>query len=632
MCKKSYLYGVLTVAVLALLFVFYNGCNLCGKATPTTGKKYVEEMLASKQKMQFDKNGEFKVIFFSDLHGDVDKSHSYIKAIVDKEKPNLVLFCGDNAYVNSEEELKFFINTNMAYLNEKKIPWAQVFGNHDVEYAKGLTKETVLNTYASNPYNVSKIGVCKSGVGNYVLPIYASNGKDLAFMVWGLDSNMYLEDNYKGMKNEAVLPKPINGGCSWDYIKYDQVQWYQNTSEELEKYAGKKVPGIMFFHIPLPEMNYIPLNPKETGMVGEKRETINCSEVNSGLFAAILSRKDITGLFHGHDHINDFVGKYLGVRMAYVSTVGHVGYRNEDVMGARIVTIKESDPTKWETRMLYLKENGIYNDALDVHLPKDVKGEEGKTTTTIPEKLNEKKLLINFKSGFTPTMKDDLIQKGEKANLGTYFTCALDCNAEGYLPKGQEPLPAYTEKGRNGKGLQIIKPVSPGNSEISFYFPEVGYKGEKYLRVWVDFTEVDFRQAGFGLITKDGTRFSSSDNVGKEFLPLYVLYEGDKEWNGIQPGDKKWRVYNHGGNGRFGSAQNCGMYNFKGWLAVRVEDLLAWDGPATNSKSAIAKTTLKSGTQLKGFYFIFDLLDKRLANKAWVFDNISLVNDYSVFE
>ena len=37
-------------------------------------------------------------------------------------------------------------------------------------------------------------------------------------------------------------------------------------------------------------------------MIGSKRESPACSELNSGLFYACLERGDVKGIFCGHDH------------------------------------------------------------------------------------------------------------------------------------------------------------------------------------------------------------------------------------------------------------------------------------------------------------------------------------------
>ena len=53
------------------------------------------------KKLNFDKNGEFKIVQFTDMHlgHDLEKDNivgDMIKELIDSEKPNLVVFTGDN--------------------------------------------------------------------------------------------------------------------------------------------------------------------------------------------------------------------------------------------------------------------------------------------------------------------------------------------------------------------------------------------------------------------------------------------------------------------------------------------------------------------------------------------------------
>jgi len=56
-------------------------------------------------------------------------------------------------------------------------------------------------------------------------------------------------------------------------------------------------------------------------------------------------------------------------------------------------------------------------------------------------------------------------------------------------------------------------------------FPDFGY-----LRLWVDFTGADFREACFGLVTDDGTLYTS-DNMDYRSAPFYYLPDGGTNWN-----------------------------------------------------------------------------------------------------
>lgn len=617
--KKTVISGLCCFLIAAAIAA--GAMDACAAPTRPAGKdklQAIQRTLESKHTLKFH-DGKFKIVIFSDTHSDVKKAPKYIKAIVDKEKPDLVMITGDIILYKTMETCRSDMDKLFKYLDDKKIPWAQVYGNHDVEYSKTMSikelKGNVQALYESHPYNVSKAGPKDiSGVGNYVLPVYSSDGKKIAMTVWGLDSNMYLENNYPEMPAEVILPKSTNGGYKWDYIKPEQVMWYHNTSSAIEKFAGRKVPGMMFFHIPLPESNYIPNNPKETGMVGERREPVNCSELNSGLFSSILSRRDICAIFNGHDHINDYIGTYVGVRMAYTPCITHNNYHNKNVMGGRVVNISENDPKNFETHIDYLLKLGIYDDSLDREDPKEVPGIKTPETASVPKKLNEPGMLATF-DDFKPVIKDDLVAKGAGADIGTYFRSGTD------IPEPEFPYAEPTDKGYDGNAVQIIKKQGTDSGKISLYFPEKKYSGEKYLRMWIDFTGIDWNMCGFGLINKEGALFQTSDNKGKDYFALFYLPDGQK----------KWKAYTLSNQGRIGATQAISLYNFKGWIALRVEDLIDGGGPATNPQKERKGTSLRNGDVLKGFYFWYSLLHDSMIGKPFIIDDVCVTDDYSKF-
>ena len=106
----------------------------------------VKELLESKKELKF-KDGKFKIMMMSDLHGGVDCSKQIsvaIDAMVESEKPDFVFFCGDTAgpgkiHVENEKELRDMLDDYMAPMEKINIPWAHVFGYND--YNHGINNE-----------------------------------------------------------------------------------------------------------------------------------------------------------------------------------------------------------------------------------------------------------------------------------------------------------------------------------------------------------------------------------------------------------------------------------------------------------------------------------------------------------
>ncbi|MDL2287733.1 hypothetical protein LJB90_04160, partial [Eubacteriales bacterium OttesenSCG-928-G02] len=145
-------------------------------------------------------------------------------------------------------------------------------------------------------------------------------------------------------------------------------------------------------------------------------------------------------------------------------------------------------------------------------------------------------------------------------------------------------------------------------------FPETAY-----LRVWVDFTGVDFRKANFGLISEHGGLFTTDESDNIPDLFFYYKAEGSENW--IQ--------YKHGGDGCFGTAQDSSVNNFKGWLAFPVKDFTYRAGTGTVTEGAGAAYPYK---RIAGVYMFWDYSSASHSNKEFYLDEFHLVDDYKIFK
>ncbi|MBQ2278315.1 MAG: metallophosphoesterase family protein, partial [Clostridia bacterium] len=315
-----------------------------------------------KHTLRFDENGEFRVLVFGDVQATPpapsERTLNAMETILRREEPDLVLFAGDNAIACSTTTLlRNYLTAMTGYLEENEIPWAHVYGNHDDENALSRKQQQVI--YEEFDYCVSQAGPDDiKGVGNYVLPVYSADESrtDPVFSVWGLDSGGYITDPGLPGKQAVLNNTMYQGlkGSSYAYIPFTQIRWYFNTSEEIESFAGHKVPGMMFFHIPLQEFYEIWLNKEQTGTEGTREDPICAGPLNSGLFTAMVERGDIKAVVCGHDHINDYAGEFCGIQLCYASNIGYDTYHNEALMGGRVFVIHEDDPDEVETYMSYV--------------------------------------------------------------------------------------------------------------------------------------------------------------------------------------------------------------------------------------------------------------------------------------
>ncbi|MBR2281200.1 MAG: metallophosphoesterase family protein, partial [Spirochaetales bacterium] len=304
----------------------------------------------------------------TDAHHAPGTGRDTIKAmgsLIDRTEPDLVFLDGDNiAGHATEQNCRDMIADIASPMEERGIPWAHVYGNHDKTPL--FPKEFQQAIYRGYPHCLSQSGPDGvPGVGNYFLPVLGHDGKPV-FGIWALDSMQDLDImdrplDYKGdFRKDVLLPNRLTTGSDADFIRFEQVQWYCDESKRLESKYGARIPSIMCFHQPLYEFNAIVRNPVETMMVGEAYEKISCSEINSGLFAATIQRADVIGMFCGHDHNNNFDGIYCNMHLAYCGSVGYHAYGmktgdREGLRGGRVVDISLSDPWTLKTEYIFTK-------------------------------------------------------------------------------------------------------------------------------------------------------------------------------------------------------------------------------------------------------------------------------------
>lgn len=318
-CKRFILPGTM-VSLLAVLF-----------ATDTAFSAEIQ--------LKFDPAGRFKIVQFTDLHlhegGDKDQQTlALVGEVLDIEKPQLVVLTGDTlAGAAQRQETVALAAGPMA---ERKIPWAVALGNHDDEWPKDVEKPKdrrgLMAMFARQPCSVSKVGPAEIfGASNYCLPIYNADGTQKKWILYMLDSN-----SYTGKKELG----------SYDWIHTDQIAWYSQTSKTLaQERDGKPHPALAFFHIPLLEYEYA-LADAQADVVGHRHEGVACPRINSGLFAAMLERGDVKGVFVGHDHVSDYEAQYRGIRLIYgrgtgIDTYGRDGFPR----GGRVILLEENGDT-----------------------------------------------------------------------------------------------------------------------------------------------------------------------------------------------------------------------------------------------------------------------------------------------
>ncbi|GAB3939938.1 metallophosphoesterase family protein [Corynebacterium tapiri] len=331
--------------------------------------------------LAFDSDGTFRVVQFNDTQDDhlTDRrTIEFMGQVLDKEKADFALINGDVISSGPKNATQVYqaINNVVLPMEERGIPWAVTFGNHDEDSAKedgtGVLKPQMTEFVRQYKHNVNPADDAMYGVSNGRLEIAGSKSATPAFALWLLDSGAYAPESPAGQSTDGLK--------AYDWLRPEQVQWYLETSAADESRYGAKTPGLMFFHIPTFEHHHMwygqQYTSKDSGhaeavkrhnIVGEKNEDCYTGLFNSGIYSAVFQRGDVLGIYCGHDHINTYMGNYYGVELGYGPGTGFGPYGLHDgtwdqhtLRGARVFTLDESAPRHYAgTHTVFAKDYGI---------------------------------------------------------------------------------------------------------------------------------------------------------------------------------------------------------------------------------------------------------------------------------
>ena len=336
-----------------------------------------------KEPLKFGDDGKFKILQISDIQDRIifrPLTKMFIEDLLEKEKPDLVVLTGDNIAPGCPKidwYIEKTIDNFMKIFEERKVPVAIVYGNHDAD-RNCMTKEEQWEVYES--YDCF-VGVGDSeeltGYGTYSLPVMSSDGEEQKFTLWFFDSQMDNEENDLG-----------GYGC----VAKDQIDWYIKTEKALTaENGGKIIPSFAFQHIILPEvydvLYKVGETDPETGKVTEletegaylKEHIIdwygtyyafpekyadedtflseNCCppRYSNGQADALVDYGKVLGIAVGHDHKNSFVIPYKGLDIVQTPTASFGSY-GDDNRGARVITLDESDLSDYETDVIFFRD------------------------------------------------------------------------------------------------------------------------------------------------------------------------------------------------------------------------------------------------------------------------------------
>ena len=135
-----------------------NITELCDIANRVCDYRYLYDNLRMRRPLRFREDGTFRILTYSDLHAHTVFSQETVDAIrtmVEYTKPDFVFINGDIIHEMDDlatddpeiirDGVRCALEQVMTVLEEKKIPWAHVFGNHDS--GCGVADRDVMDLY-----------------------------------------------------------------------------------------------------------------------------------------------------------------------------------------------------------------------------------------------------------------------------------------------------------------------------------------------------------------------------------------------------------------------------------------------------------------------------------------------------
>ena len=318
----------------------------------------------------FVTDDDFRVLQISDIHlggGFLSyqkdlKALTCVASMIAAEKPDLVIFTGDQAFpiphiAGTLNNIRP-VHALCSMMEKLGVYWTICFGNHDTEVFSLANRAKISSIYGDRtlyPHCLFETGPEEvDGYGNYAINVKNTQGI-ITNTFYVLDSHAYTGTDYFGIF------------LRYDNIHQNQIDWYKaqiekmnaanrqtiaelNMTEtqaaELTRQYGM-VKSLLFFHIPLKEYRtafreYADNGYQDTadvkliyGSVGEEGEIIYCSEKEDELFETVLAEGSTQGIFCGHDHYNNFSLEYKGIRLTYCGSVDYLAYRDIEQIGSQ---------------------------------------------------------------------------------------------------------------------------------------------------------------------------------------------------------------------------------------------------------------------------------------------------------
>ncbi len=257
----------------------------------------------------------------SGTSAEAEKTFARIDRTIRTEHPDLIVFTGD---VVTGRPAAGMWQRLLDTLVRRGVPYCIVLGNHDAEQDLPRTGDSAAGHIGQgepqHARGVGRVGGCRASRFTDRQP----RGLPPCFTA----SIHTTTRRWRGSTDTAGSVRNRSHGCG----KACEARTSANN--------GIALPGLAFFHIPLPEYVTAWRNPGNT-RIGRAAEKECPGVLNPGMFAAMVESRSIVGTFTGHDHDIDYLVAEQGIALGYGRFSGDNTTYNNLRPGVRVIVLKE---------------------------------------------------------------------------------------------------------------------------------------------------------------------------------------------------------------------------------------------------------------------------------------------------
>lgn len=174
----------------------------------------------------------------TDLYNPDAIEYSYkdtVRYVIETLDPDFIILTGDQTYGKFDDSGENHADL-VEFIDSFQIPWAPIFGNHEIETNVGA--DTLCRQYEEAEYCLFKQNTI-TGNGNYTVGL--TQGGELKRVFFMMDSNGTYQASQKSINNGQTK-------TTWGFAN-DQVEWYTTVGEAINATAPEAKISFAF-HVP----------------------------------------------------------------------------------------------------------------------------------------------------------------------------------------------------------------------------------------------------------------------------------------------------------------------------------------------------------------------------------------------